>query len=85
MQDPLVVSDVWKSFGAVEAVKGLSLAVPAGSVYGFLGPNGAGKSTTILMMLVLARWHESRPFAQRSSSLKPVCLATRASIFGPIS
>jgi lantibiotic transport system ATP-binding protein len=55
MPDPLVVSDVWKSFGAVEVVKGLSLAVAAGSVYGFLGPNGVGKSTTIRMILGLQR------------------------------
>jgi len=36
-----------KSFGDLEAVCGLDLAVPRGSFYGFLGANGAGKSTTI--------------------------------------
>ena len=36
-----------KSFGDLEAVAGIDLAVPRGSFYGFLGPNGAGKSTTI--------------------------------------
>jgi ABC-2 type transport system ATP-binding protein len=36
-----------RHFGAVRAVAGIDLAVPAGSFYGFLGPNGAGKSTTI--------------------------------------
>ncbi len=50
---PLIVSDVWKSFGPIPAVRGLSLSVPVGSVYGFLGPNGAGKSTTIRMILGL--------------------------------
>ena len=49
------IEEVWKSYGAKAAVKGLSLTVPAGSVYGFLGPNGAGKSTTIRMMLGLQR------------------------------
>ncbi|MFN3388160.1 MAG: ABC transporter ATP-binding protein [Allosphingosinicella sp.] len=39
--------------GAVRAVKGVTLAVGAGEVYGFLGPNGAGKSTTIRMLLGL--------------------------------
>lgn len=34
-------------YGTKRAVDGISLAVPAGSVYGFLGPNGAGKSTTL--------------------------------------
>jgi ABC-type multidrug transport system ATPase subunit len=54
--DALVqIEGVWKSYGRTPAVKGLSLTVPAGSVYGFLGPNGAGKSTTIRMMLGLQR------------------------------
>jgi len=39
--------------GAVNAVRGVSLSVGAGEVYGFLGPNGAGKSTTIRMLLGL--------------------------------
>jgi ABC-2 type transport system ATP-binding protein len=36
--------------GGVQAVKGISLAVPPGEVFGFLGPNGAGKSTTVGML-----------------------------------
>lgn len=52
---PLQVTSVWKSFGRIDAVRGLSFVVPKGSVYGFLGPNGAGKSTTIRMVLGLQR------------------------------
>ncbi len=44
-----------KRFGAVEAVAGIDLAVPTGSVFGFLGPNGAGKTTTIRMLVGLIR------------------------------
>ncbi|NUO79432.1 ATP-binding cassette domain-containing protein [candidate division KSB1 bacterium] len=49
--ETLRVENVNKSFGALEAVKDLSLAVPPGTVYGFLGPNGAGKTTTIRMIM----------------------------------
>ena len=41
------VSDLRKSYGPVEAVRGLSFAVERGEVFGLLGPNGAGKTTTI--------------------------------------
>jgi ABC-2 type transport system ATP-binding protein len=44
-----------KTFGAVRALDGLDLTVPAGQVVGFLGPNGSGKSTTIRVLLGLLR------------------------------
>jgi ABC-type multidrug transport system ATPase subunit len=44
---------LFKKFGALKAVDGLSFAVEPGQVYGFLGQNGAGKSTTIRMLLTL--------------------------------
>lgn len=40
-----------KTYGSHEAVRGLDLAVPEGSVCAFLGQNGAGKSSTIKMLL----------------------------------
>ncbi len=43
--------DLVKDFGETRAVDGVSLAVPAGSIYGLLGPNGAGKTTTLRMLL----------------------------------
>jgi ABC-2 type transport system ATP-binding protein len=44
-----------RTFGALRAVDGIDLQVPAGSLYGFLGPNGAGKSTTIKCLTGLLR------------------------------
>jgi ABC-2 type transport system ATP-binding protein len=41
------VHDLHKSYGDLEAVRGINFEVAAGEIFGFLGPNGAGKSTTI--------------------------------------
>ena len=43
--------DLVKTFGETRAVDGVSLRVPAGTIYGLLGPNGAGKTTTLRMLL----------------------------------
>jgi ABC-2 type transport system ATP-binding protein len=43
----IVVRDVRKSYGDVEALRGVSFEVAAGEVFGLLGPNGAGKTTTV--------------------------------------
>lgn len=39
-----------KTFGEIVAVKGLSLAIPRGEMFGLVGPDGAGKTTTIRML-----------------------------------
>jgi ABC-2 type transport system ATP-binding protein len=44
-----------KTYDGVEALRGLNLEVPAGSICGFLGRNGAGKTTTIKVLLGMAR------------------------------
>jgi ABC-2 type transport system ATP-binding protein len=49
------VSELRKTFGDVEAVRGVSFSVEPGEVFGFLGPNGAGKTTTINMLCTLAK------------------------------
>jgi ABC-2 type transport system ATP-binding protein len=41
------VTDLHKSYGNVEAVRGVSFSVERGEVFGLLGPNGAGKTTTV--------------------------------------
>ncbi len=51
----VVVSGLTKSYGDIEAVRGIDFEVAAGETFGFLGPNGAGKSTTIKILCTLAR------------------------------
>ncbi len=48
LTDPVIeVAELRKAYGVHEAVRGLSLTVGRGEVYGLLGPNGAGKTTTV--------------------------------------
>jgi ABC-2 type transport system ATP-binding protein len=47
----IVVTDLAKSYGAVEAVRGISFAVRTGTTTALLGGNGAGKTTTLSMLL----------------------------------
>jgi ABC-2 type transport system ATP-binding protein len=47
----IVLKGIGKAFSGHVAVKGLSLEVPRGSVFGLLGPNGAGKTTTLRMVM----------------------------------
>ncbi len=49
----LKVENLYKEFGSIKAVNGISFEVKKGQVFGLLGPNGAGKSTTISMISTL--------------------------------
>lgn len=55
--DSLVIEthNLTKTYKGVQALKGLNLAVPQHSIFGFLGPNGAGKTTTMKLLLGLIR------------------------------
>ena len=47
MPPAIVARDLRKSYGGVEALRGISFEVAEGEVFGLLGPNGAGKTTTV--------------------------------------
>ncbi|WP_019153504.1 ABC transporter ATP-binding protein [Robertmurraya massiliosenegalensis] len=53
MKKIIEVSGLKKSYGSIEAVKGIDFYVEEGSLFAFLGPNGAGKSTTIDILSTL--------------------------------
>ncbi len=57
---------LWKRYDDVEALRGLDLQVPVGSIFGFLGRNGAGKTTTIKVLLGMSKPSrgEARVFGQ---------------------
>ena len=57
MTDSLAIEtvDLVKRYDRVEALRGLNLRVPSGSIFGFLGRNGAGKTTTAKVLLGMAR------------------------------
>jgi len=53
--ETLVIKDVRKVFGEIEAVKGINFSVKEGEVFGLIGPNGSGKTTTLRMISTLLR------------------------------
>ena len=77
MNTPKVTAEnLKKSYGDHEAVRGISLEIAKGEVFGLLGPNGAGKTTTISMLTGLLNptagrvLVDGKPFTPRSNDLK---------------
>ncbi len=62
--------DLRKSFGGFEALRGISLEVPTGSIYGFVGPNGAGKTTTMRILTTLTRPSQGQAWVAGHSVLE---------------
>ena len=54
----LAIDGLRKRFGEIQALDGVSLAIPRGEVFGFLGANGAGKTTTMRIVLGLMKADE---------------------------
>lgn len=55
MQNIIEVSGLQKSYGSIQAVRGIDFHVETGQLFAFLGPNGAGKSTTVEMLCTLLK------------------------------
>lgn len=66
MPEPiLALENLWKAYGEVQAVRGISLGIGRGEFFGLLGPNGAGKTTTIAMISGLIQPSEGRIIIDR--------------------
>jgi ABC-type multidrug transport system ATPase subunit len=55
MTHTIETNGLTRRFGRLDAVQGLDMAVPEGSVFALIGPNGAGKTTTIKLLMNLVR------------------------------
>src|SRR3954470_1433962 len=56
MDSPAILAEgLGKHFGDVEALAGVDLVVPPGTVFGLLGPNGAGKTTAVRILTTILR------------------------------
>jgi ABC-2 type transport system ATP-binding protein len=53
MESLIELHDLARSYGDRPAVRGVSLSIAGGEIFGLLGPNGAGKSTTLKMLATL--------------------------------
>lgn len=55
MNSAIDISGLYKNYGTVQAIKGMSLVVPDNSLFGIIGPDGAGKSTLYRILATLSR------------------------------
>ena len=53
MEHAVVIDNVTKKYGAVEALKGVCLTVPSGELFGIIGPDGAGKTSLFRILTTL--------------------------------
>ena len=60
----ILVEGLTKSFGDVQALRGIDLTVPRGTVLGVLGPNGAGKTTAVRILTTLLRPDQGRALVE---------------------
>jgi len=67
-----------KSYGSLQAVRGIDLALPEGQFFGLLGPNGSGKTTTLHMLCTLIRPSGGRAFVAGYDVLESPVAVRRA-------
>ena len=79
MQTIIEAHDLRRSFGDIDAVDGVDLAIAPGNVIGLIGPNGAGKTTLLRALLGLTTYDGElsvlgySPRTQRAAMMEQVC------------
>lgn len=79
MNKPLQIEDIYKNYGSVEALKGVTFDIGPGEIFGLLGPNGAGKTSLISILSSLEIPNKGRALVfGKDASLR--LFVTKASI-----
>ncbi len=74
----IVVDSLKKSFGPVQALRGIDLVVPRGTVLGVLGPNGAGKTTAVRILTTLLRPDSGRALVEGRDVVREAAAVRRS-------
>jgi ABC-2 type transport system ATP-binding protein len=74
----ILVEGLTKSFGEVQALRGVDMSVPRGTVLGVLGPNGAGKTTTVRILTTLLRPDGGRALVEGHDVVRDAAAVRRA-------
>jgi ABC-2 type transport system ATP-binding protein len=68
--EAIIVTDLYKHFGEIKAVDGISFSVQKGEIFSLLGPNGAGKSTTLSILSCLQKPNQGEASIMGNSVLR---------------